>query len=157
MPGVEELDEHLAFQRHARVVGHVLTVAGVLVLAGAALGLMGGGPLSKGTARAHAGLTVGYQRFARLGASTEVDVRLGGARKEGAIAINRDFLDAYQVTTVVPDPQQVSAGPRRTVFTFARRPPAQATFTLQPERAGIHHGVVDGPDGHVSLRQVVYP
>jgi hypothetical protein len=157
MPGVEDLEEHIAFQRRARVVGHFLTAAGILILAAAALGLLGGGLLSDGTARSAAGLAVGYERFARLGASTELDVRLGGARSEGTVAITQDFLDAYQVAAVVPDPQEVSAGPRRVVYTFARRAPAEATFTLQPERAGIHRAIVDGPDGHVSFRQLVYP
>ena len=157
MDGVEELEEHVSFQRRARRVGRVLTVVGVLLLVAAALGLFGGGPLSDGTARAPGGLAVGYERFARLGASTELDVRLGGARSEGTVAIAQDFLDAYQVTTVVPDPQEVSAGPRRVVYTFARRAPAEATFTLQPERAGIHRAVIDGPDGHVRFDQLVYP
>jgi hypothetical protein len=105
-----EIDEDLDFQRRewrAQRVGWALLS---VFLIGATLGVFGGGgPLSSTKARADDGrLRVEYERFVRVGASSEITIETGTALREGdagfEVTLGRDYFDAIDIERAVPEP-----------------------------------------------------
>ena len=164
MPGPEppvvnglQIDQSLDFQRRFHRVQKVAWRVLALLPVAAVAGLFGGGLFSQVTARG-AGVTVSYDRFARMTVDTQVEVTVQRARSPVAVSISRRFLDGYDVSEVRPQPERVTAQAGRVVFAFAALPGSSITLTLQPQRLGSGSGTVTVSGAPpVRLRQFVYP
>jgi hypothetical protein len=76
--------------------------------------LFGGGPFSETTAGGRAvGVTVAYDRFARITADTEIELRLARADGPTAVTITRALLDRYEISELRPQPVRVVTRPDR--------------------------------------------
>jgi hypothetical protein len=162
-----EIDEDFGYQRRAWVVQRVGWVLMVLLVLAAVVGLLGSGPLSHATAHVPQRLSVDYQRFARYETSETLTIRVPpAAMADGVVrlSINRDFLDASKVESVVPAPLRVESAAGRLVFVFAAaepQAPLEVTLSFQPERIGRRRAVVAvesaGEPRAVTFHQLVYP
>ncbi|HKQ11989.1 MAG TPA: hypothetical protein VJT80_01060 [Steroidobacteraceae bacterium] len=137
-------------------IGWVL-VALFLVLAFA--GLFGNGPLS----RAHADNGAGrleYQRFTRFGLSTDLVVT-PAASAHGVIRveISSDYLEAFRVEHVTPEPAAVRLAGPNIIYEFASGTPgASISFHITPQRLWRRSATIT-IDGGAPLRisQLTYP
>jgi hypothetical protein len=137
-------------------IGWVL-VALFLVLAFA--GLFGNGPLS----RAHADNGAGrleYQRFTRFGLSTDLVVTPAArAHDVTRIEISSDYLEAFRVEHVTPEPAAVRLAGPNIIYEFASGTPgASISFHITPQRLWRRSATIT-IDGGAPLRisQLTYP
>ena len=153
-----QVSQDLAFQRRAWRVEQAAWFLTVAALAGAVLGLLGGsGPVVDASATGTA-ITVRHDRFARIGAPTQLDVQLAGPPGMRDVALARAWLEDYRVDGYVPEPDSVTAEGDRYVYSFDVDRSGVVRFMLTPQAAGVHQGVVWGPAGQrVAFSQVVYP
>lgn len=122
-----------------------------LFLAAAALGFTGSAWLTRKKAEAPAG-GVDWPRFARQGATFEIDVRL---ERGSAFWVSHDFLDAFELVTTVPRAAAESADRERVHFRTAAAPSRVRLF-LKPLGAGWVRGEF-GLDGDVlAVSQFVF-
>lgn len=154
-----DLDAKLKFhQREWRIqrIGWVLVA---LFLACALGGLFGNGPLSGTHADGPEG-RVGYERFVRYGLSTDLVVTpTGSAQGVNRIEIDADYLEAFRIERITPDPASVQLSGPRIVYEFASAAPgASISFRIRPQRLWRHTCVVsiDG-DTRVEISQLTYP
>ena len=161
--GSIEIDQDLD---HARVLWRVQRlgwIAMLLVIIAGVLGVFGHGPLAKAHASGD-GFTLDYDRFARHGATSSLvaEVEPGALRGDTArLWLSRQYLDAVELESVVPEPERVETRGDVVLFTFLatdRSRPARITFKGRPDdywsksaSAGI-----DGR-GSVSFHQFIYP
>lgn len=137
-------------------IGWVL-VALFLALAGA--GLFGNGPLS----RAHADNAAGrldYERFTRFGLSTDLVVTpAASAHGVTRIEISSDYLEAFRVEHVTPEPAAVRLAGPNLIYEFASATPgASISFHITPQRLWRRSTTVTIDGGaplHIS--QLTYP
>jgi hypothetical protein len=161
-----EIEEDPVFERRSRRaerIGLALMVATVLA---AAAGLLGSGPLSRGSVAAEA-LEVDFQRLSRYESSETLTLRIGATATRGPevrVWVDRGYLDASRIEAVVPAPIRAEAGADRVVFVFAvAEPDRQLTvaFRLQPEHVGpiLGQAGLEGPAARrpVAFRQFVFP
>jgi hypothetical protein len=154
-----QIDQALDFQKRFQRIQTFAWAVLALVPVVSVLGLFGGGLLSATTAGSDgSGMTATYDRFARFGADTDIDLRFTRATGPTRVTISRDFLDGYQVTHVVPAPLRVATGPDEVVYTFAAEGAGTASMTVQPDTVGSVSGtlaVAGGAPVHVT--QFVWP
>jgi hypothetical protein len=155
-----EVAQDLRFQRRMWKVQRVAWAAVIAAIGAAALGVFGGsGPLE----RAHRQIAGGtgelsFDRFARLGAPTSLEIELQRGEGMRNVAIARSWLDDYRLDGVLPQPDSVTALPDRYVFTFDVNTSGKVRLALTPRQVGRHHAVVWGPAGAAArFTQVVYP
>jgi hypothetical protein len=154
-----QIDQALTFQRRfarvQRVAWWLLSVVPVAAIAG----LFGGGLFSEATAGSErARVTVTYERFGRLTADTELQLKFAGPARTTDAAISRTFLDRYDTSEVRPQPLRVRTLADAVVFTFAAAPAGRATFSLTPAKVGSSRGTVTVTGGTpVTVKQLVYP
>jgi hypothetical protein len=154
-----QIDQALTFQRRFERVQRVAWWLLALVPVAAIAGLFGGGLFSEATAGSErARVTVTYQRFGRLTADTELQLKFAGPARTTDVAISRAFLDRYDTSEVRPQPLRVRTLANAIVFTFAAAPAGRATFSLTPAEVGSSRGTVTVSDGTpVHVKQLVYP
>ena len=160
-----EIDQDLDFQRRAWVAQRVGWALMALFVLAASVGLLGSGPLSHTRQTVPGVMTVEYERFARFETTETLTVRLESASTAGDIvqlSLNRDFLDSARIETVLPPPARVDSAAERLIYVFAMGEPGvpvTVRFTFQPQRIGVHQGVVrlESRDARLSFRQLVYP
>ena len=126
-----EVAEDFAFQRRswrAQRAGWVLIA---LIVAAAAAGLMGDGPLSEASVTSGAGV-VRFERIARAHAPLEWRVR-GAAAANGTlrVAIDSALLRDLKVESIVPVPMRLDSGPDRLAYVFHAPPGTQVDVTLR--------------------------
>lgn len=96
-----EATEDLAFQVRSWRVQRIGWLVGLLLLGLAFAGLFGRGLLSTArSASADGGIEVTYQMFARHGAPSQIDVRVGPAlvaAGNATVWITRDFLEGVEL------------------------------------------------------------
>lgn len=155
----EDLEANLAFHRRewrVQRVGWVL-VALFLLLAGA--GLFGNGPLSRAYTDSGTG-RLDYQRFLRYGLTTDLVVT-PAASQHGVIrvAISGDYLEAFSVERITPEPAAVRISGPNIVYEFASAGPGAAiSFHMHPQRLWRRTATVTIDGGaplHIS--QLTYP
>ncbi len=111
----------------------------VAIVVAALLGLFATGPLSRSAVgNPDRTLRVSFERFTRFGAPSElvIDVAPGAIQGgEARIALSRDYLTAFQVQAVAPEPDSVEAqGPDLVyVFKVDEGSGLEATFDLQAD------------------------
>ena len=130
-----------------------------LVPVAAVAGLFGGGLFSETSAGGGAaGVTVTYDRFARLTADTQLELRLDRADGETAVTISRSLLDAYQVSEIRPEPVRVVTRPDRIEYVFDGSPNGSVLFAVQPGTVGSASGTISVADGEpVHISQFIFP
>ena len=158
-----EVGQDLDFQRREWAVQRLGWAVVALILVAALLGLLGPGPLSRGTAE-EGPLRVGYQRFERKHAPTKLRIAAApGAAPQGQLRLwlDRRYLAGVEVQQIEPEPDRVEVAGDRVVFTFeVAEPdrPSEVVVPLEHDAWGVKTarvGLVDGPD--LAFRQVVYP
>ena len=161
--GSLEIDQDLEFERRQWTVQRVGWVVFLLILIAGLLGLLGGGPLGHADASADP-LTVGYERFVRKRAPTEIEVQIApGAASGGEVGvwIERAYLEKFNIEQVIPEPAEMEAAADRIIFHFTvadAEQPSQIVFDLQPSEPGrleTRVGLVDGPE--VRFSHFIYP
>jgi hypothetical protein len=154
-----QIDQALDFQRRFHVVQRVAWWVLALVPVAAVLGLFGGGLFSETTAGSRAaGVTATYDRFARMSADTEIELRLARADGPTAVSISRALLDRYDISEIRPEPERVVTRPDRIEYVFAASASGTARFALQPSSAGSSSGTVTAAGGTpVPVNQFVFP
>jgi hypothetical protein len=134
-------------------------VAMAVIVTAAALGVFGGGWLSRAEAKAGDSLAVRYSRYARVGAPLEVVVEwLPG--QQPTLWLARSYLDAFAVQEIRPTPATVTAAADRLYYEFRaleRQRRVQVTFTLEPKRGGAVSGRIGAGELDVGVRQFVFP
>lgn len=159
-----DIDQNLAFQRREWAAQRAGWWALTAFVAAAALGAFGKGPISGARAADAAGrLSVEYDRFARVGAPTRLEVRAEAAAAGAGpieIRLTRDYFDAVQIERVLPEPAAVEVGPAEVTFRFGAPAPGTGfavVLDLQPRRAGWRTAAIrTAQGGAVSFSQLTY-
>jgi hypothetical protein len=158
-----EVEEDLDFQRREWTAERVAWVVMGLLLLAALLGVFGRGPLSNATAE-EGSLRVGYARFERKGAPTEVRVEIAaGTAHQGQVHLwlDRDYAMGVEIRQIAPEPEQAQTGGDRVLYVFQVNDPSQPVdviVRLEHDDWGVKTGrigLVNGPE--LELRQIVYP
>ena len=148
----EGIDLHIVSWTIQRV-GWVLILV-VLVLA--TLGLFGNGVLSERNIRA-GDISLRYERFARFQNSTAIEVTASARGGDLTVAFSRDFVGAFKVEEINPEPagQRIERG--STVYLFRATGSGRATFFVSPRRRGhVKYDVrIDGAEFHPE--SLIYP
>jgi hypothetical protein len=154
-----QIDQALDFQRRFGRVQRVVWGLLALVPVAAIAGLFGGGLFSEVTAGSErAQATITYERFGRLTADTEMELKFARPSRTTDVAISRTFLDRYDTSEVRPEPLRVRTLADAVVYTFAAGAAGRATFFLQPNAVGSSSGTVTVSGGApVHVKQLVYP
>jgi len=154
-----QIDQALEFQRRFHVVQRIAWWLLGLVPVAAVAGLFGGGLFSETTAGSPvSGVTVSYDRFARMSADTQIELRLARADGPTAVTISRSLIDRYQVTEIRPEPVRVVTRADRIDYVFAASAGGKALFDVQPDGVGSSSGTVTVAGGApVRVKQFVFP
>ena len=133
------------------------------IIVAALIGLLGAGPLS--SAMAEAGpLQLEYSRFERRHAPTELEVSVASSavsQDQVEVWLSSDYLARIEITSIVPEPEEVREADDRVIYRFSIDDQVQAPrihFALEHDDPGPttgHIGVIDGPE--LTFWQFVYP
>jgi hypothetical protein len=155
----DDLDAQLKFhEREWRIqrIGWALLAVFLVFALG---GLFGNGPLSRTRVDGPEG-RVEYERFVRYGLSTDLIVTPTGTRQGGnRIEIDANYLEAFRIERITPEPASVHLNGPRIVYEFASSAPgASISFHIRPQRLWRHTSVVtiDG-EMRVAISQLTYP
>ncbi len=159
-----EIDEDEAFERRSFTVQRAGWILMAVIVAAAAAGLLGSGPLARATAAAPGAFTIEYERFTRYQSDQTLHVYLEPAitrGREARLWINREFLDSSKIETVVPMPVRVESEADRLYYVFQMAKPGDrlfVAFNIQAEQIGLVDGRIGVSEGgEVAFRQLVYP
>jgi hypothetical protein len=155
----EELEANLAFHRREWRIQRIGWVLVAVFLALAVGGLFGHGPLSRayvdyGTGRLE------YEQFVRYGLSTDLVITdAGSAQGVIRVAISGDYLEAFRVERITPEPAAVRMAGPNIVYEFASAAPgASISFHLRPQRLWRRTATVTIDGGEpLHLSQFTYP
>jgi hypothetical protein len=148
------------FHRREWKVERVGWAAMAVVVALALGGVFGRGPLSQATTGQTPQATISYQRFARYGSSTSLQVTPAEAQSKGDLHIEVDgaFIDANRIESLTPAPIEMRTAADRHVFTFSIEGAQTITFRLKPDRIGSNAGAfLVGSSPPLYVHQYVYP
>lgn len=154
-----EINQDLDLERREWKARNVANVLLGLALVAAALGLFGSGVLSDASVKSDgASFAVEYDRFLRFGAPATVHVELTSGNDEANVSLSRSYLEQFDIRSIKPTPESVTALPDRLVYTFKYQPPARVDFNLLPRHIGRQRAtvIVDSDDA-ATFSQLVYP
>jgi hypothetical protein len=160
-----QISEDLEFKRRQWMVQRVAWILIFVTLVLGLLGLFGHGRLSDSRAGTSE-LSIEYQRFLRQNSPGQLLVNLQHPRVEDGVvrlAIGREFLNAFRVEHIMPQPLRVRADADELTFEFAAATNATAvaiSFDGTADRMGSHRGVVRNPGAKsppVQFDQFTYP
>jgi hypothetical protein len=155
----EDRDDELIFHRKEWRIQRVGWVLVALFLAFALGGLFGSGPLSRAHADGAAG-RVEYERFLRYGSSTDLVITpAGAAHGVSRIEIDTEYLEAFRVEHITPEPAAVRMTGRRLLYEFSRAAPgASISFSIRPQRLWSHRAAISIDGGApLEISQLTYP
>ncbi len=159
-----ELRSDLTFLRREWMVERLGWGAMLVLIVVAALGLFGGGPLSRSDARSEDGvLRVDYNRFLRVTAHTQVGIEVGsGGVEDGQVQlwVSHEYLHGADIESVLPEPSSETTSAEGITFTIDVEGTAAAVIVVEvePTSIGPHGGdlgLVGGSSVHLS--HFVYP
>jgi hypothetical protein len=133
------------------------------LLAAAAAGLFGRGPLAQAHVIAAAGWRVDFERFARKHTPTQVVVMIpptAGGSDTTSLWLDRGYADAVEFQQILPEPVGEAVSSDRLVYRFLidGSRPVRFVFEVEPERTGRLRGRLGLVGGDsVSFTQLVYP
>jgi uncharacterized protein (DUF58 family) len=156
----ETLDTNSRFHELEWRIQHAGWVVVALFLALAFAGLFGGGPLSHAHAQSAQG-RVNYERFVRQGSPTELVITPTSGTEHGIsrVEITADYLEAFRINNITPEPSTVRISGARLVYEFAAATPgASISFHFDPQRLWRHRAtlVIDG-GAPLEIWQLTYP
>jgi hypothetical protein len=155
----QDFEDELQFhQREWRIqrAGWVLLA---VFLAFALGGLFGNGPLSRSHADSASG-QVEYERFVRYGLTTDLVVTpTGSAQGVNRVELDADYLEAFRVERITPEPASVRIKGSHIVYEFAStEPDAAISFHIRPQQLWRHTSVVSIDGGApIEISQLTYP
>lgn len=154
-----QIDEALDFQKRFHVVQRVTWWVLALVPVAAVLGLFGGGLLSERTAGGDAaGVTVRYDRFARITADTQFELQLTRADGPTTVTISRALLDLYRIGEIRPEPERVVTRADSIDYVFAASANGTVLLAVKPDSVGSSSGTVTVAGGApVRINQFIFP
>jgi hypothetical protein len=159
-----DIGQDEAFERRSFNVQRAGWIVMSLIVAAAAGGLLGSGPLGKATAAAGGAFTVDYERLTRYQAQQTLQIHLQSivtSRREARLWISRRFLDSSKIESIVPTPARVEGSADRVYYVFHMAKPGDpllVSFNIQAERIGLVDARIGVDDGQeVKLKQFVYP
>jgi uncharacterized protein (DUF58 family) len=159
-PIEEKLDRQLKFHRIEWRIQRIGWIVVMLFLAAAGAGLFGNGPLSHSSAASAEG-RVEYERFLRYGSPSEIVITptAGAARGISRVEISSDYLEAFRIASITPEPVSVRMAGERLVYEFtAAGVGASISIHVDPQRLWRHRAVVRIDGGApLEIRQLTYP
>jgi len=160
MPIEEKLDRQLKFHRVEWRIQRLGWIVLTAFLALAFAGLFGGGPLSHTRAEGASG-RIEYERFVRYGSPSEfvVTPASGAAQGISRIEITSDYLEAFRIERITPEPTNVRMSGQRLIYEFsAAGSGASISFHVDPHRLWRHRAVVQIDGGPpLEIWQLTYP
>ena len=153
--------EDLAFQERWWRFENAVWIFFLIVLICTFLGLLGRGPLSKGT-RQNAAFTIHYERIARTGTPSMLEVVFAPEaihQNRIQLFVSDSLVKEFGAQRVVPAPAETVTGDGGLTYTFpATQVPAAVKFALQPDGPGIFHFAIGQPgEPPIDARVVVLP
>ena len=144
-----EVHEDMRFQNRFWTAERIgWTVMALIVLA-ALLGLFSVGPLSTRTARDVAGLVgIEYERIQRYKAPDTFLVtlsKLPGPGDTAALRVSQSLVDAFEIESIQPEPDQTAIAADALVFTFRLENPDRpgtVHFSIKPQKLGPVQGEI---------------
>lgn len=132
---LDELNEDLAYQRVFWRIERVAWGLFAMVVLAAFIGLTGGGGLlAQGRAETPRGV-VEYPRFSRWQAVDQLTVRLAPDIGERAtVKLDRRFAEVFDITSVLPEPETVTATPAGIRYEFATDGGGEIVFHIRASR-----------------------
>lgn len=163
-PGLQ-IDEHLGFQRRLWKVQKIAFWVLAALLVGAVLGFFGPGLISYKEEQDSAGqLQAKYHRWLRFGSPGMLQFEIqGGSTSDGKaqIWIDRKYVEAVQIESIVPEPESVKAGEDRFLYEFDLEDSQRSAgilFHFVPRESGPLEGQAAlGGNTPVEIGQFVYP
>jgi len=158
-----EISEDMAFQRRTWLVERIVWILLGLILIAALLGFFGGGgPVASAETTTEDGnLSMQYDRFLRLESPTQLRVVARPLGTTLRLWVGRDYVEAIEITNIVPEPDRVEAAEDRYTFEFPLIAPestATVFFYIEPRKAWSLNGRLGLEGGaELMLRQLVYP
>jgi hypothetical protein len=161
-----EIEQDLEFQERQWLFERAGTAVLCALLAAAALGLFGGGCLTKATATDAAGaVTVAYPRFARAQSPVRwrVEVRPEPSTEDGDLRLwlSSGCFERLSLEHVTPEPRATEAGASGLTFVFDGDGSGSAAvvhFVFQAHRAGKVAGAIGrNPEDAARVRLFIYP
>jgi hypothetical protein len=155
-----QLDDDIDFQRRESRVQRIgWWCLSAFVLA-ALLGAFGSGPLSHAVAEA-SGLAVEYERFLRADARSLLTVELPASGTAAELSISRSYIDAVDITRMLPEPSVSELREGDAVFSFERRDTAPASMIVRiefkPRTMGRPTATLRSGGATVTFTQLTYP
>jgi hypothetical protein len=162
--GELEVEQDLAFQGVSWRVQRIGWAALAVLVVAALLGAFGDGVLSRAAiGDPSSALHLSYERFARHGSPTRLQLTWPGARGTGsaALTVDSEYLRAVSLEQVIPEPERVVVGDAGVTLRFPAVADARRTtvvLVVRPRRIGRTGGVVR-VEGHpdIRFRQLIYP
>lgn len=157
-----EIDDDPAFSRVSWVVKRVGWALMLLLVAAAAVGLFGEGPLSDTRKRA-GDHWIRYERFGRLQAPVRIEVHPGpSAVRDGVVEIGFDgeLVGRVEIESVTPAPLEGGIGEDTYLYRFAAPAeinPPPVLFRVSPHTIGRLDGTVFVGDEAIALETFVFP
>jgi hypothetical protein len=152
-----DFESEMIFHQHEWRIQRIGWIVLTLFLALAVAGLFGGGPLSHARTSAATG-SIEYEHFARSGTSTNLVVTPLAAARITRIEIPSDYLEAFRVEQITPEPTAVRMTQQQLVYEFAAGAPgASISFHIHPQRLWRHRAVLRIDGAPLEIWQLVYP
>ncbi len=160
-----DIPDDMAFQRRMWAFERTGWIIFGVILFAAAIGLFGGGGIAwTETATDDSGLSVQYERFARVAAPMRMHVTarpMSDGDSSVRIWLAREYVDAMIIDGVTPQPAEVEAAADRLVFEFTLVEPGETAaivLDLEPRerwRVPARLGVEGGST--LEFNQFIYP
>ncbi|HEX6995177.1 MAG TPA: hypothetical protein VF339_13615 [Gammaproteobacteria bacterium] len=156
----------MTFQRRSWLVERAAWILLGAILVAALLGVFGGGGPAASTDRVSedGNLSMQYDRFSRIEAPTRLRVVVTPPVEAGTtlrLWLAREYVEALEIESILPEPSRVEAASDRYVFEFPLTAAGETStilFRVEPREAWHVEGRL-GIDGGSELRfdQFVYP
>jgi hypothetical protein len=131
-----------------------------LIVLVALTGLFAHGPLSERIAR-DAGLTLTYQRFQRVTATTRLTATISASNADAiGLTLSPPFSEYFQIADIEPRPQRSSAGPHGLELGFPAPAAGELSVVIwaHPQSFGVFDLTATAtPQGRVAFSILVYP
>ncbi|HVE89755.1 MAG TPA: hypothetical protein VNA44_08635 [Burkholderiaceae bacterium] len=158
-----QIEDHQDFQRRQWRAERIGWLAMALLIVAAVAGLLGGGGVlaDASSASADGRSRVEYQRFARKGSTTTLEIIAASGERELRIRIDERYLSAMSLRSITPPPLATVLSERSYTFSFNRAPGAIDTrvkLHLEPDSAGSLEGAVAIDDAApLRIRHFIFP
>jgi hypothetical protein len=157
-------DADPGYQRRVWMAQRIGWAIGAAIIAAAALGLFGFGPLSWSTAGTPGAFWIEYDRFSRVTAPSKLVVRFDRTVLSGnrlRLFLGEDYLKALKLEPALPPVAESSAAPGGVVLTFDTLPEdgiLQVTLPVSFTTIGRVRAEIGPLDGsRLRFQHVVYP